>query len=236
MRHGGYLSRHPSVLIVIAVAAAVAYCSFLLDLMITGPKELAAVVSDLQVPGSATSTLMRLGDVVSALLVLPLLPFVYAGLPRGRKSISVCAFTAIFALCTAMAAIITLPCMSGEVCTSTAQNIQRWVHDAFSSVSVLAVFLGSWIVGSVTRDRGPAWLHGAARGTFWVGGVLGTAAFGYFLVVDSTSWEVGVVQRFQLVTIAAWIVCLGIFAARHGSAGAHNNGGRRAPARAPRDS
>ena len=101
------------------------------------------------------------------------------------------------------------------MCTSTADEIRRWTHDGLSIISQTVVFLGAAAVGLDTRQHGPVWLHRAAWITFWVGGVLGTLVFGYYGATDSSSWQTGIAQRFQIGMTSAWIICLAVFAARH---------------------
>ncbi len=202
-------------LVLVGVVAAVFYSNFLLDVAFSTDHDWFAVVSELEVPGAPTATLLRTTDVLCGVLVLVLLPHVRAGLPGGPWRNWAVWMTAIFAITAAAAGIISLPCADGVVCTSTADELQRWTHDGLSIISQTAVFVGAAAVGLDTRQHGPVWLHRAAWITFWVGGVLGTLAFGYYGATDSSSWQTGISQRYQIGMTSAWIICLAIFAATH---------------------
>ncbi len=216
-------------LVVVGVVAAVFYSNFLLDVAFSRDHDWFAVVSELEVPGAPTATLLRTTDVLCGLLVLVLLPYVRAGLPVGGWRNWAVWTTAIFAVTGALSGIFQLPCAEAVECTSTADEIQRWIHDGLSIISQTVVFLGAVAVGFDTRRHGPAWLHRAAWITFWVGGVIGTIVFGYYGATDSSSWQTGIAQRFQIGMTSAWIICLSVFAATTGlrarDAGASSAGG-----------
>jgi hypothetical protein len=156
-------------LVLVGVVAAVFYSNFLLDVAFSTDHDWFAVVSELEVPGAPTATLLRTTDVLCGVLVLVLLPHVRAALPVGAWRTWAVWMTAIFAITGAVAGIIPLPCADGVVCTSTADEIQRWTHDGLSIISQTAVFLGAAAVGLDTRQHGPVLLHRAAWITFWVG-------------------------------------------------------------------
>jgi hypothetical protein len=124
--------------------------------------------------------------------------------------------TAIFAVTCAAAGVISLPCANEVSCATTGDEIQRWMHDGLSIVSQTTVFLGAAAIGLDTGHHGPRWIHRAAWITFWVGGVVGTLAFSYYGATDSSSWQTGIAQRFQIGMTSAWIICLAVFASRHG--------------------
>ena len=195
------------------ILAALFYSNFLLDAVLPSDHDWSRVVSELEVAGAQTATLLRTTDVLCGLLVLLLLPHVWAGLPPGRWRRWAIWATAIFAVAGAAAGIIPLPCAGPEACTSTRDDLQRWAHDGLSIVSQNAIFVGAMAIALACRHRGPRWMQRAAWITFWVGGVVGTIAFAYFGATDPLSWETGIVQRVQIGTTSAWIVCLAWFAA-----------------------
>jgi Protein of unknown function (DUF998) len=203
-------------LVAVAVVAALFYSNFLLDVIFSREDDWFAVVSELEIPGSHNATLLRTTDVLCGLFVLVLLPFVRSALPVGGWRGWAVWMTVVFAVTGAVAGIVPLPCGPGEVCTSTADELQRWTHDAMSFVSQAAIFLGAVAVGLDTRRLGPVWLNRAAWTTFWVGGVIATVLFGYYGALDPRSWQTGIAQRFQIGVTSAWIICLGIFAATAG--------------------
>ena len=201
-------------LVLTGVVAALFYSNFLLDVAFSSDHDWFAVVSELEVPGAQTATLLRTTDVLCGLLVLALLPSVWAALPVGGWRRWAVSMTAVFAITGAVAGIIRLPCADGVSCSTTLDEIQRWTHDSLSIISQTTVFLGALAVGLDTRDRGPRWIHRAAWITFWVGGVLGTLVFAYYGTTDSSSWQTGIAQRFQIGMTSAWIICLAVLAAR----------------------
>ena len=200
-------------LVLVGVVAALFYSNFLLDVVFSSDHDWFAVVSELEVPGAQTATLLRTTDVLCGVLVLALLPYVWAALPVGGWRTWAVSMTAIFAVTCAAAGIVSLPCADEMSCLTTADDIQRWTHDVLSIISQTAVFLGAFAVGLDTRHRGPQWLHRAAWITFWVGGVLGTLVFGYYGATDSDSWQTGIAQRVQIGITSAWIICLAVLAA-----------------------
>jgi Protein of unknown function (DUF998) len=196
--------------------AAFLYSNFILDVLLSGPGELLAVVSDLEAPGMPNATVLRVAEVVCAVLVLSLLPPLRRALSGSRATTVAIWATAAFAVLNALAGLVPLPCPSSRSaeCQSTADNVQRWAHDGFSVASTVALFVGVLAVLVEARRNGPGWLVGWSRVIFWVGGVLGTAAFLFSSAIDLTSWETGVAQRLQLVAMSVWIVCLGVAASR----------------------
>ena len=202
-------------LVLTGSVAALFYSNFLLDVAFSTDHNWFAVVSELEVPGAQTATLLRTTDVLCGVLVLALLPFVWAALPAGGWRKWAVSMTAIFAVTGAAAGVISLPCANEVPCSTNGDEIQRWIHDGLSIISQTAVFLGALAVGLDTRHHGPRWVHRAAWITFWVGGVLGTIAFAYYGTTDSSSWQTGIAQRFQIGITSAWLVCLAVLAARH---------------------
>ena len=103
-------------LVLVGVVAAVFYSNFLLDVAFSTDHDWFAVVSELEVPGAPTATLLRTTDVLCGLLVLVLLPDVWAALPVGPWRTWAVWMTAIFAITGAAAGIISAPvCRRGRV-------------------------------------------------------------------------------------------------------------------------
>lgn len=199
-------------LVVAGAIAGVFYANFIFDVILPGAHDWSTVVSKLATTGSDQAQLQRVTDVVSGALVLSLLPFVAAALPvrswLGRIALW---STAIFAIGTAIAGAVPLP--SGE---GAGAEVQQWVHNAASIGSLAAIFVGALAMALDARDHGPRWVRSAAWLTFWFGGVVGSILFGGFTVIAPFSWQVGVSQRFQIVVVSLWLVCLAIFAAMDG--------------------
>ena len=206
-------SRRAVALVLVGVVAALFYSNFLLDVAFSTDHDWFAVVSELEVPGAQTATLLRTTDVLCGVLVLALLPYVHAALPAGGWRRWAVSMTAIFAVTAAAAGVISLPCANEVSCSTTGDEVRRWIHDGLSIVSQTTVFLGALAVGLDTRHHGPRWIHRAAWITFWVGGVLGTLVFAYYGTTDSSSWQTGIAQRFQIAMTSAWIICLAVLAA-----------------------
>ena len=197
----------------VGAVAAFLYSNFLLDAIFSPDHDWLAVVSDLEVPGEPTATLLRVTDVVCAVLTVSLLPWVWRALPADGWRRPAVWLTVVFAAGGILAALVPLPCAAPEVCTSAADEMQRWWHDGFSVVSATALFLGAGCVALDTRRHGPAWMHRAARLTFWVGGVVGTIVFLALGTWDPDAWQTGLAQRLQIGVMSGWIFCLALYAA-----------------------
>lgn len=195
-------------LVVVGLVAGLLYANFLFSTTLPGDRGWKPVVSEMEVPGTQHALVLRVADVVCALLVLILLPFVRAALPAGRSRTWAIAWTAVFAVGNGVAGIVTLPGHG-----AAHDELQRWVHNTASIVSAGAVFLGALVIARATGEAEPRWVHTAAWLTFWVGGVVGTTALGIASFVDDSSWEAGIAQRFQILVTSGWLVCLGVLAA-----------------------
>jgi hypothetical protein len=206
----GLLRRWP---VVIGVVAAVCYSNFLLAWALQGFGDTATVVSQLEVSGQPDSLLLRTTDVLSAVLVLPLLPGYRRGLPAGRLRPLVVGAAWVFALGALVAATIALPCGPGASCTAPGQVTQRWVHDGSSVVSdgaAFAAIAGSWWLA---HRSGPRWLARTSWWVFWIGGVV---AVPVLAVTDLAGPDLllGLSQRVHIACISIWICCLGLLASR----------------------
>ncbi|KZF02965.1 MULTISPECIES: DUF998 domain-containing protein [unclassified Rhodococcus (in: high G+C Gram-positive bacteria)] len=202
------------VLIGVGLVAAFLYANFLIDWVQRGFRGMGEVVSELEAPGEPNAMLLRVTDVVCAVLVVALLPSVRSALPSGRwREVAVWA-TALFALGSVVAAVVPVPCGPSVTCSSPSDQLQLQIHDGASVVSNVALFAGVAAVWFATRDTGPRWLKRLAWWSFWIVGVVASLVFGYFDGATEPSSAVGVSQRIHIVGISAWIVCLGVVAAR----------------------
>ena len=198
----------------VGAVAALLYSNFLLDWALRGFTGMDDVVSWLEVPGQQYATLLRVTDVVCAVLVVSLLPGVRRRLPPGVWRDLFVGLTVVFALGASLAAFIPAPCGPDGPCgVANAVQMTR-VHDGSSIVSDTALFLGAAAVWFAVRTVGPLWFKRAA---FWVvvlGGIVASLVFGYFERSGVPGPSVGVSQRAHIVSISVWIFCLGLFAAR----------------------
>jgi hypothetical protein len=101
-------------------------------------------------------------------------------------------------------------------CDATHQVLQSDVHGYASVVSDTALFVGVLAVAIAIHRVGPAWLRRAAWWLLVLGGVVSSLLFGYFHRTPDPAWAVGASQRVHIVSISAWLLCLGVFAARAG--------------------
>lgn len=211
-------NRDPRALLLIGVGcvAALLYANFLLDWMLRGFTGMGEVVSELESPGQENAALLRVTDVVCAGLVVSLLPWVRAGLPRGAWREVVVWATVVFALGATVAAIIATPCGPDVACTAADVQLQLHVHDAASVVSDTGLYVGVVAAWFATRRTGPVWFRRAAWWLFWIGGVVSSIVFQYFDTTQDPEWAVGVAQRVHIVGICAWIVALAAYAATVG--------------------
>jgi hypothetical protein len=202
-----------SIALWVSLVAAFLYANFLIDWALRGFDGMGEIVSDLAAPGQPNATLLRITDVVCALLVVSLLPLVRAALPPSTWREILVWGTVLFATGAAVAAFVPTPCGPGMSCDD---GLQTAVHDAGSIVSDTALYAGAAAAWFATRRGGPAWFHRSAWWVFWLGGVVASLLFEYFNVTRDPSWAVGASQRLHILTISAWIVCLGLLAAGAG--------------------
>lgn len=229
-------------LIVIAVVAGVAYSGFLVyyAFPVEGV-DAVTVVSDLEAEGAAHGVALRSLDVVSALLTLVLVPYLWWGLPRGVWRHVAVWGTLVFVVFGVPAGLVPLPC--GEDVprcpAGTAEEVQAMAHNATSIISTTALIFGAGAAALAVRRQGPRWLKWAGWLTVGVQVASGLAfAVGYLAGWDALT---GVVQRVEILGIAAWIICLGVYAATEGvrpatrepgTTGGRRGGGSQAPGRA----
>ena len=200
--------------LVTGIVAAFLYSNFLLDWVLRGFRGMGDVVSALEAPGERNATLLRVTDVVCAVLVVCLVSGVRRRLPPGVWREVFVVATILFALGATLAAFVASPCGPDVVCHVPGAARATLVHDDSSIVSDTALFVGAAAVWLCLRRGGPVWFR---RVAFWVvmlGGVVASAVFGYFHHTRDPAWAVGVSQRVHIVSISVWIFCLGLFAAR----------------------
>lgn len=202
------------VLIATGIVAAFLYSNFLLDWALRGFGSMGQVVSFLEAPGQKDAGLLRVTDVICALLVVALLPAYRSALPAGRWSELAVWSIVVFALGATMAAIVSEPCAEGLVCESASDQLSSSVHDLASLVSDSALYVGVAAAWWTTRHTGPAWFRRSAWWGWWIGGVGTSLLFGYFNATRDPLWAVGATQRLHIVVISLWIVAMAVLAAR----------------------
>lgn len=220
--------RRAVVLLVTGGLAALFYANFLLDWVLRGFTGMGDVVSELEAAGQQNAILLRVTDVVCAVLVLSLLPWVRAGLPRGAWREVVVWGTVVFAVGAAVAAFVPTPCGPDVPCEAPSVQVQMAVHDLSSIVSDAGLYVGVAAAWLATRRTGPTWFRRTAWWLFWVGGVVSSFAYQYVSVTESSSGAVGITQRLHVLGICAWIVSLSIYAATVGLRARDRDGPTRA--------
>lgn len=198
--------RRPEVLLTTGVLAGVLYSNFLLDALLSRRHDWFAVVSELEMPGYPTATLLRTTDVVCSLLVIGIAVVLWtARRVRGAERLAAASMV-VFALGGIVAALVPLPCRPGaSSCPAPRQVLQDGVHDTASLVSQVAIFVSAGAIALALRREGPRWLVRHGHATFWVGGIAGTVLL---VTLDQThpgSWQAGLVQRLQLAWMSTWI-------------------------------
>jgi len=206
----------PVALVTIGVVAAFLYANFLIDWVLSDFTGMGQIVSYLEAPGEPNAMLLRVTDVICAVLVVTLLPWVRAGLRPGVWRELVVWGTVVFALGAAIAAFVPAPCGPGVTCDGAGQQLQTTIHDGSSIASDTALYAGVAAAWFATRATGPRWFHRSAWWVFWLGGVVSSILFELFNTTADPGWAVGVSQRVHILFISVWIVCLGVFAATEG--------------------
>jgi hypothetical protein len=200
--------------VAVGVVAAVLYSNFLLAWALQGFGNTGTVVSRLEVAGQPDSTVLRVTDVGSTLLVLLLLPSMRDALPEGRLRSSAVVGGWAFALGALVAASVALPCGPGVSCTTAGQVARAAVHDTSSTISDVAAFVSIAATWWLTRRRGPRWAARTTWWVFWVGGVVAGAVMALAYAGSGPDWLLGAAQRVHIGCISIWIVCLGLLVAR----------------------
>lgn len=195
-------------------AAALLYSNFLFDWVLRGFTGMDIVVSYLETPGEPFSTLLRVTSVLCAVLVLLLLPGVRRAFPPGWPNRVLVISCAVFAAGAALAAAIPMPCGLGVGCLTDLDRLEADLHDAASTLSETALFIGVAAAWWQTRTTGPAWVARVAWWLFWIAGVLATAVFGYFGLLTDEQALTAYFQRVHILGVSIWLACLGVVAAR----------------------
>lgn len=205
-------------LLLVSIVAAFLYSNFILDWILRGFHGMGNVVSLLEAPGQPNATLLRVTDVITAVLIIGLQPWVRRALREGLLRELVVAGNVVFALGATAAAIVAAPCGPGVPCTAAHRQRDSDIHDVTSVISEGALFVAMALYWYATRRTGPEWARRFAWWDFWIGGIVLDLLFEYFhKTATDDSWATGAVQRVHLVFVSAWIVVLGILAARAAS-------------------
>lgn len=205
--------------LLVGSAAALLYSNFLLDWVLRGFSGMGDMVSALEAPDEPNAALLRVTDVICAVLVVCLLPAVRRRLTPGVWREAFVVATVVFALGASFAAFVASPCGPGAVCDVPGAARATLLHDTGSIVSDTALFVGAAMVGIATRRTGPVWFRRVAWYVVVLGGVVASAVFGWFNRTGDPAWAVGVSQRVHIVSMSVWIFCLGLFAAHRLAAG-----------------
>lgn len=200
--------KRPGPILTLGTITAFLYSNFLLAIPFSPPHDWLLVVSALEVPGHPAATLLRVTDVVCAILAIMLTVVSWAVLPSTLLLRATWCLVVVFAIGGTVAAFVPLPCASPQVCTSSHERLQDLVHDVSSIISAGALFLSAGLAALYAKRKGPDWIHRAGLIIFWVGGVVGTILFTMLGSYDSSSWPSGLAQRFQLVTMSIWLMCI----------------------------
>lgn len=194
--------------------AALLYANFLLAWVLRGFEGMEEIVSELEAPGEPNAMLLRITDVVCAVLVVALLPRVRLALPSLWWRECAIWATVVFALGAVVAAVVAIPCGPDVACSSPSEQRQVLIHNGASIVSATALFAGTAAVWFATRAVGPRWLNRFAWWSFWTVGVGASLIFGYLDRTVESSAAVGAAQRLHIVGMSVWIGGLGVVAAR----------------------
>jgi len=204
--------RRAVALVVCGAVAAFLYANFLLDWTRRGFTGMDDIVSQLEAHGQPNAMLLRVTDVVCAVLVVALLPWVRAALPRGFWRELTVWSTVAFAAGATVAAVVPTPCGPDVSCPGPQWQIA--VHDNSSIASDTALYVGVAAAWFASRRTGPVWFHRAAFWVFWIGGVVTSLLFAWVNAEYESTYAPGLTQRLHIVCISAWILCLALLAAR----------------------
>jgi hypothetical protein len=204
--------RRSVALVVCGAVAALLYANFLLDLTRRGFAGMDDIVSQLEAEGQPYAMLLRVSDVVCAVLVVALLPWVRVAMPRGFWRELTVWSTVAFAVGSTVAAVVPTPCGPEISCPGPAWQIG--VHDNSSIASDAALYVGVAAAWFATRRSGPVWFHRAAWWIFWLGGVASSLLFAWVNAEYESTYAPGVTQRLHILFVSAWILCLALLAAR----------------------
>ena len=138
-------------LLLVGTVAALLYANFVLDWVLRGFEGMDDVVSELEATGQPHAVLLRVTDVVCAVLVVALLPWVRAGLPRGPWREVVVWATVLFAIGASVAAFVPTPCGPDAACTAASVQTQLRVHDLSSVASDTVLYVGVAAAWLATR-------------------------------------------------------------------------------------
>ena len=205
-------------LILIGVLAGLTYCGFLVYAAFPADGYGATtVVSDMEAEGAPYSALLRTLDAVSAVLTLLLAPYLWWALPRGIwRQVAVWSLVA-FGVFGIPAGVVPLSCAEGSTgCPNgTADGLQSLAHDAASIISTGALIASAGATALAVRRTGPRWLVWAGWVTVAIQVVSGLLV-GAGEVIEDLGPMGAISQRVEIVGIAAWVVCVGVYAASHG--------------------
>lgn len=200
--------------VTMGVLAALFYANFLLNWQAGGLASFGVVISHQEAPGQPGSMFLRVTDVVCAVLVLAILPFARRALPAGPWRRIAMIMMVIFSVFAIVAAVIAAPCLKLATCVGTQAIVQTRVHDAASTISDTAAFISMGAVWLALRGRRPVWLRRFAAWDLILGGIVSSAAFGYFHTTNRPPWAVGVSQRVHVISMSIWLLALAVAGAQ----------------------
>lgn len=205
---------HQRVLVTMGALAALFYANFLLHWQAGGLASFGMVISDQEAPGQPGAMFLRVTDVLCAVLVLAILPYARRALPPGVWRRTAIAMMVIFAVGAIIAAIIPAPCVQGPTCVGAQAMMQVRYHDTASTVSAFALFISMGAVWLALRGRELSWLRRFAAWDLILGGIVSSAAFGYFHSTNRPPWAVGVSQRVHVISMSIWLLALAVAGAQ----------------------
>ncbi len=170
----------------------------------------------MEAEGAPYGLTLRILDAVSAVVTLVLVPYLWCAFPANVFGRIAVWGVIVFGVFGVPAGLVPLPChAAAQDCTlTTAEEVQSNIHDGTSIISTTALIVGAAAAAWALRAIGPRWMVWAGWITVAVQILTGLGfAIAWFADSDAVS---GVLQRFEVVGIGAWIVCLGIYSATHG--------------------
>lgn len=204
-------------LLAAGVIAGICSSNFLLDLALRGGQGMDHIISELAADGQPNATLLRVTDVVCAVLALLLALAVRPALRPGpgRELVT---WGAVTYGAGAIGAALVHSCAPGAACVGVAYT-EAVVHNLLSVVSEAGIALsmiGGWWA---TRRAAPAWFGRWAIALLGV--MLVALAIGGVLLLEGQGFSPAsaYMQRLQIMPISGWLVCLGVLAAQHARSG-----------------
>lgn len=187
--------------------------NFLIELALPHRTPLGStVVSDLAVGGRPWFWAFRLGDALSAVLLLALCALAWRGGSRLWRAVAVT--TAVFALSTLLAVLFPEHCAvsAAHPCAASLAE-QSWrdtVHDLISTLGTACGIVAALLAALATRAARPG-RRGVEPAGHLAAFVLGGAAGLAFMLLQAAGGRHGLgwIQRGQIAVLSAWFAWVG---------------------------